>query len=314
MKENKMFRQVVNEIYTTDIQSVILSELNKSQENIKICVAWINFKVFEEILIGKIVSGVKVEIICDFNESNINIWKSSRLKNYISITFIKNPIPDRLMHNKFCIIDDSISINGSYNWSTSASYHYENIVITRYDYPLIRHFKHVFADLEYMGAMSPEKFNSNAINESTNTFNLGTYGSPSGILGISDLNIWCANLTENTATRIASMQMPNFYDILDYDVDYTSYHDKKEYEKDLFIQERMQMRELQQFFSNTELPVHAIGTAAIANSHEVIEYGEPEVKIISLTWIDMRYKNILPASFAAEGDFARIWMELYFSN
>ena len=309
-----MFRQVVNESYTTDIQSVILTELNKSQENIKICVAWINFIVFEEILIEKIVSGVEVEIICDFNESNISIWQKSRLKNFIGLIFIKNPIPGRLMHNKFCIIDDSILINGSYNWSTSASYHYENIVITRYDYPLIRHFKHVFADLEYMGAMSDEKFNSNAINESTNTFNLGTYGSPSGIFGVSDLNVWSANLTENTANRIAFMQMPNFYDILDYYLEPTSYHDKKEYEKDLFIQERIQMRELQQFFINAKLPVHAIGTAAIANSHEVIEYGEPEVRIISLTWIVMIYNNILPASFAAEGDFARIWMELYFSN
>ena len=34
------------------------------------------------------------------------------------------------MHNKFCIIDNSIVINGSYNWTISAKTNAENIQVT----------------------------------------------------------------------------------------------------------------------------------------------------------------------------------------
>ena len=48
------------------------------------------------------------------------------------------------MHNKFCIIDESLVLNGSYNWTLNASLkNFENVVFTD-DRDLISQFKGYF--------------------------------------------------------------------------------------------------------------------------------------------------------------------------
>ncbi|PHP91278.1 hypothetical protein CBF17_024185, partial [Pantoea agglomerans] len=84
--------------------------------------------------------------------------KGSSLLNSEIITFVKNPISRLYMHHNFCIIDDATLITGSYNWSSSAAYHYENIVIIKNDFKLIRQFKHEFTDLLFMGKMGSVDF------------------------------------------------------------------------------------------------------------------------------------------------------------
>ena len=37
----------------------------------------------------------------------------------------------QLIHDKFCIIDDSIVIYGSYNWTNKAEYNEESITVSR---------------------------------------------------------------------------------------------------------------------------------------------------------------------------------------
>jgi hypothetical protein len=44
---------------------------------------------------------------------------------------INNEITGTLMHNKFCIIDKTNTITGSYNWSIKAQTNHENITITK---------------------------------------------------------------------------------------------------------------------------------------------------------------------------------------
>lgn len=80
----------------------------------------------------------------------------------------------------------------------------------------------------------------------------------------------------------------------------------------LTIMERWQLEKLQTLFDSFQTPVHAIGTAVIANSDEHLEYGEPPEREIYLNWIDMRLKKVLPSSFDADGDFDNLWHEIYF--
>ena len=49
-----------------------------------------------------------------------------------------------LMHNKFCIIDNSILIFGSYNWTKKAKSNHESITVIEEDYNLILDFNQEF--------------------------------------------------------------------------------------------------------------------------------------------------------------------------
>ena len=51
------------------------------------------------------------------------------------------------MHHKFCIIDDRVLMNGSFNWTRSASEkNYENIMVTTQK-ALVKEFRNCFRTL-----------------------------------------------------------------------------------------------------------------------------------------------------------------------
>lgn len=54
----------------------------------------------------------------------------------------------KLMHNKFCIIDHNIIINGSYNWTLNANSNRENIQMTRGNRDLIFEFEKEFKSIK----------------------------------------------------------------------------------------------------------------------------------------------------------------------
>ena len=118
--------------YFEDIQHYIKKELNKASQSICIAVAWFTDAELFNILYEKATSGISVELIImddainrrsgiDFNllgNNKSKVWKIRSSKNN-----------DTLMHNKFCVIDSSTIINGSYNWTKRAQQNYESITI-----------------------------------------------------------------------------------------------------------------------------------------------------------------------------------------
>ena len=58
------------------------------------------------------------------------------------------------MHHKFCIIDDSILINGSYNWTNRAKNNLENILIFKNsNTAIIEEFKYNFDYIKYVSKL-----------------------------------------------------------------------------------------------------------------------------------------------------------------
>ncbi|UYZ69178.1 phospholipase D-like domain-containing protein [Moraxella bovis] len=119
-----------------NIPQHIIAELNKATQSIYIAVAWFTCADFFEILIAKAKSGVRVQLII----SNDRINKGDKVK--ISHDEL-NHYPDcqtywigdgkkDLIHNKFCVIDNSVVITGSFNWSMRAEKNnFENITISQ---------------------------------------------------------------------------------------------------------------------------------------------------------------------------------------
>ena len=122
---------MTSEVHFKNIKSLIINELHKAREYVYVAVAWFTDEdLFEELVILSR-KGIQVQLIINNDEINDN----SGL-NYGTIfrnggkLFLANS-EQNLMHNKFCIIDKSIVINGSYNWTSKAKNNFENVTISR---------------------------------------------------------------------------------------------------------------------------------------------------------------------------------------
>jgi len=118
--------------YFDNIRHIILEELDTATDKIIIAVYWFTNQTLFQKIMAKVADGIKVELIIhnDYinnRESGLNFQNfiDSGGIFYFSDTF--NP-----MHNKFCVIDDKILINGSYNWTYYAEdRNRENILLIK---------------------------------------------------------------------------------------------------------------------------------------------------------------------------------------
>lgn len=127
--------------YFNQIRKTILCEISKTEKEILIAVYWFTNQELFDILIEKLKEGIRVELIIhnDFinnRESGLPFQKfiDNGGKFYFSDGI--NP-----MHNKFCIIDRSVLINGSYNWTYFAEEkNRENILIIENELEVVNSF------------------------------------------------------------------------------------------------------------------------------------------------------------------------------
>ena len=136
------------EHYSKKIQNVIQTELFKAKSSIKIVVAWFTNDLLFQPLVLKQQAGVKVEIILnrdEINDSEENGIDFNELVNVGGI--LRWNETKQLMHDKFCIIDDSIVIYGSYNWTNKAEYNEESITVSKNESETIRFYLEKFSKL-----------------------------------------------------------------------------------------------------------------------------------------------------------------------
>lgn len=114
------------QVFFKDIKNKIIEHINLSEKEILIAVAW--FTDLSIVLALKKVQkkGIKINIVIYDNFINDEkIFKDLIHEGAI----VKKS--SKLMHNKFCIIDRKIVLNGSYNWTSSAKYNNENLQIIK---------------------------------------------------------------------------------------------------------------------------------------------------------------------------------------
>jgi hypothetical protein len=128
-------------VYFSNIRPQIINELKKAKKNITVAVYWFtNFELFESLMI-KLNQGLEVSLIIHNDYIN-NRETGLNFQNFIDnggkFYFSDNYNP---MHNKFCIIDSKVLINGSYNWTYYAEIrNSENILIIKRETKIIKAF------------------------------------------------------------------------------------------------------------------------------------------------------------------------------
>jgi len=108
---------------------IFLQYLSSPKKTIDVCVFTITDDAVANILIDLHKQGVKVRVITDDDQS---VSTGSDIQ-----TIKKSGIPVKMdstpyhMHNKYAIIDGLVLLNGSYNWTNTASTkNNENIIVT----------------------------------------------------------------------------------------------------------------------------------------------------------------------------------------
>lgn len=132
-----------------NIRPEILTELSKAKSDIKVAMGWFTNEDLFDALCEKVKNGLQVELII-LNDFINNRKNGLNFQHFIDIGghfyFGKDEYP---MHNKTCIIDQKVLINGSYNWTYFAeSKNEENTIIHEDDPALIAAFLSNFERLK----------------------------------------------------------------------------------------------------------------------------------------------------------------------
>lgn len=122
-----------------------MSELNKAEKEIVVAIYWFtNHELFDK-LCEKKENGIEVSLIVhnDFinnRENGLNFQRFIDLGGQLYFSDTDNP-----MHNKFCVIDNKVLLNGSYNWTYFAeNKNNENILLIKQENDTIQAFREEF--------------------------------------------------------------------------------------------------------------------------------------------------------------------------
>lgn len=98
------------------IRKKIIEELEKAINTIYVCVAWFTDEELRDILLSKFQDGVDVRVI--IYQDGVNKKHGVDFKEITNIKIRGER--GGIMHRKYCIIDNHITISGSYNWTDNA--------------------------------------------------------------------------------------------------------------------------------------------------------------------------------------------------
>jgi PLD-like domain len=112
----------MNDIVTngSEIKQRILSEINNARQSIYLAMAWFTDRDIATAIIEAKNKGLTIDIILSSNVQNETVKLMLKGAN-ITVHAFETGDARGIMHHKFCLIDNKITINGSYNYSYNAS-------------------------------------------------------------------------------------------------------------------------------------------------------------------------------------------------
>lgn len=152
VKEIEVVKEVPMSTLTTFFDSIedeVLRNIESATDSIHVAMAWFtNFYIFKA-LKDALARGVKVILITNndlINNGgyclNFNELIDAGMELHIA------EFPAKMMHHKFCIVDGSMVMNGSYNWTFPAEvYNLENMIVIKDAQEVIEQFESTFAQL-----------------------------------------------------------------------------------------------------------------------------------------------------------------------
>lgn len=134
-----------------DIHRVLLREINSAESTIVAAVAWFTDREIFNALRRRAVHGVSVRVAITDDEIN----RPPMAPAFDALIDMGGEIHrirpgtrrDSLMHHKFCVIDETTVITGSYNWTRRARENAENVTVIRHHPSFVAQFLDTFEQI-----------------------------------------------------------------------------------------------------------------------------------------------------------------------
>lgn len=153
----------MNDIITsgTEIKQRILTEINNANLSIYVAMAWFTDRDIANAIIEAKNRSTNIDIILSSNVQNETVKLMFKGAG-ITVHAFETGDSRGIMHHKFCLIDNKISINGSYNYSYNASNNnVENIHVS--DDPSI--YSQLYSEFERLKYNIDHNIAVNAVNQ-----------------------------------------------------------------------------------------------------------------------------------------------------
>jgi mitochondrial cardiolipin hydrolase len=125
--------------------NTIIKTLQSAKKTVDICVFTISDDRISKEIVACHKRNVKVRIVTD-NEKLLDL--GSDIQDFVKKGLaVKVDNSTAHLHHKFAIIDESILINGSFNWTRSAAMQNQENIVISYEKSLIRSFLQEFERL-----------------------------------------------------------------------------------------------------------------------------------------------------------------------
>lgn len=114
-------------VHFSNIRNEIIGQLKKATREIKVAIAWLTDEDIIRTLTQRAENDINVTVV--MSESKENFRNVSKWKDFLRHNgklYIATP---KFLHHKFCIIENTTIINGSYNWTYFAQSNEENIMV-----------------------------------------------------------------------------------------------------------------------------------------------------------------------------------------
>lgn len=122
-------------------EGMILQSINEAKYNIYAAVAWITNQRIMDALITKANEGVDIILLVDKGNEQSDRKNYEFIKKQQILPFPVIPCENmnsnfgndfrNTMHHKFCVIDNSVVLHGTYNWTIKAEYNDEDITLDK---------------------------------------------------------------------------------------------------------------------------------------------------------------------------------------
>ncbi|GAB4196643.1 MAG: hypothetical protein OHK0057_22430 [Thermoflexibacter sp.] len=136
----------MEQVFFKNIQNIIISELQNAQKSIQIAVCWFSNRQIFDTLLEKTKQGLDVQLVLldDYLNKRVEGLPLNELINAgAKLYFSDKTAP---IHHKFCIIDNAVLLNGSYDWTYfSESKALENILVIKDNQEIIKAFEQEFS-------------------------------------------------------------------------------------------------------------------------------------------------------------------------
>ncbi|MGY3214479.1 phospholipase D-like domain-containing protein [Mucilaginibacter sp. HD30] len=113
------------------IEPILLEQIDNAERSIHIVMAWLTSQAVKNALLlaKRDDPAMHIEIVVDDNEINDHYFFNYRQEFENAGIALRQKCDQRFLHRKFMVIDGSITVLGSYNYTRKAKYNAENISV-----------------------------------------------------------------------------------------------------------------------------------------------------------------------------------------